>query len=233
MEDFKTMDLRITVGELVAERPSRSRVFEKIGIDYCCGGKITLQEACSRQGLDPEAVAQALSAADSSPEATNYATMSLTELADHIVATHHAYLKLELPRLAQLVDKVVDVHGSKDARLAELQGVYAAFQDEITLHLMKEERILFPMIRSMDDLGASAASHCGGIGNPIRVMEHEHQSAGDALARMRKLTDGYVAPESACNTWRALCSGLAELERDTHDHIHKENNILFPRALEE
>jgi regulator of cell morphogenesis and NO signaling len=228
------MDIRATVGELVAEKPGLATVFEKMGIDYCCGGKVTLEEACTRQGLDPRNVAELLAASETPADTLfpDCASMSLVQLTDHILATHHAYLKIELPRLTQLLARTVDAHGAKDPRLLELQQAYAGFCDEIGSHMMKEERILFPVIQNLETAGSSFVSHCGSVANPIRVMEMEHESAGEALELMKKLTNGHTAPESACNTWRALCSGLAQLERDTHAHIHKENNILFPRALE-
>jgi len=227
------MNLNVSVGEMVAERPGRARIFEQIGIDYCCGGKVAFGEACASLGLDPQTVAAKLSDAETAAGngALDPAAMSLSELIQNIVDTHHAFLRRELPRLDQLLEKTIKAHSEKDARLAHLREVFHDFRDEIFLHMMKEEQILFPMIRNLESSGSSTPIHCGSITNPIRVMESEHQSAGDALAMMRAFTDGFVAPESACNTWRALCSGLADLERDTHEHIHKENNILFPRAL--
>ena len=223
-----------TVGEIVARRPALSRVFEEAGIDCCCGGKATLDDACKKKGLDPAAFAERLahaeSAADDAP-ATDAASMTLTELADHIEQTHHVYLRGELPRLMQMTQKVASVHGESDARLYDVQRVFAAMADELFAHMMKEERVLFPMVRALE-AGGAPVFHCGSIANPIRQMEHEHDDAGNALARLRALTEGFSPPAGACNTYRAMLDALAHLERDLHLHIHKENNVLFPRAIE-
>lgn len=230
--------IQTTVGELVAERPSRSRVFEKLGIDYCCGGKKSLAELCEARGLDADTVLTIMLAAEAGaadgPSEPSWSTASLTELADHIEQTHHAYLKRELPRLGAMVRKVAAVHGDRHPWMLEVDGVFAGFAAEMQSHMMKEEQMLFPMIRSIDRGQPDTGSDCGGPGvaNPIRVMEHEHDSSGEDLSRMRKLTDGFTPPSDACNTFRAMLDGLAELEADTHRHVHKENSILFPRALE-
>jgi regulator of cell morphogenesis and NO signaling len=219
-----------TVGELVVEQPSLSRVFEALGIDYCCGGKKPLEIACAEQGIALEDVQDRLQKASEGyarDADINPAELTFEELIDLIETTHHVYLKRELPRLEMLIGKVVNAHGDKDPRFHELAHVFAELQAELMPHMMKEERILFPLIRRRNEPGAPSAS------GPISVMEAEHDSAGDALASMRRLTDGYQAPEWACNTLRALMDGLQELEQDLHAHIHKENNILFPRVLEE
>lgn len=223
-----------TVGQLVSEKPARSRIFEKLGIDYCCGGKKTLAAACADKGLDAATIAIVLDSDALDATAANLvdaASMSMTALCDHIEATHHAYLRVELPRLAFLTTKVASRHGERDARLQEVAEVFAALHAEMDSHMMKEEQILFPLIRALDAATDGAPpSHCGSINNPIRVMEHEHDSAGGAVARMRILTDGFTPPMDACNTYRAMLDSLAQLERDLHQHVHKENNVLFPRA---
>lgn len=229
-----TITTQHTVGQLVSEKPSRSRVFEKLGIDYCCGGKKTLAEACAGKGLDAATIAAVLDSDAIEPGGAGLvdaASMSMTALCDHIEATHHAYLRVELPRLAFLTTKVASRHGERDARLQEVAEVFAALHAEMDSHMMKEEQILFPLIRALDAATDGAPpSHCGSINNPIRVMEHEHDSAGGAVARMRILTDGFTPPMDACNTYRAMLDSLAQLERDLHQHVHKENNVLFPRA---
>jgi regulator of cell morphogenesis and NO signaling len=222
-----------TVGEIVARRPSLSHAFEAAGVDYCCGGKRTLGEACREKGLDPRAfvaVLEEAAMANRGEPVVDAAAMSLTELAAHIEQTHHAYLREELPRLDRLTAKVASVHGAEDARLHEVRGKLLAFVSELTSHMMKEEQILFPMIRTLEASDALPELHCGSIANPIRQMEREHHGAGDALERMRLLTDGYMPPEWACNTYRAMLDALAQLERDMHQHVHKEENVLFPRA---
>jgi len=223
-----------TVGELVRENPARSRVFERFSIDYCCGGKVPLQEACRDRGLDPKQVAADLAVVDAEPaaQADDPATMRLADLADHIEATHHAYLREELPRLDFMTEKVAHVHGDAEPRLREIRQVFVSCRQELEAHMLKEERVLFPMIRELEQADGPVTFHCGSLANPIRMMEHEHDQAGDAMSRFKELTDGYLPPDWACNTYRAMVDGLAAFERDMHQHVHKENNVLFPRALE-
>jgi len=221
-----------TVGEWVVERPGLARVFEKLGIDYCCGGKKPLADVCRERGLDPATVSALLTADNGDPkeDALDVANLSLSALADHIEQTHHAYLKSELPRLQPLVERIANRHADKNPRVVELPGMFAAFREELEMHMVKEERILFPLIRQIEQNKQDASVGCG-ISNPIRVMEEEHQHAGDALAKMSELTDGFQTPPLACNTYRAVMHSLAQLEADMHRHVHKENNVLFPRAL--
>ncbi len=222
----------VTVGTLVADRPHRSRVFEELGIDYCCGGRKPLEEACRTRGLDVGEVLERIRAADQEPAADDrdWTRAPMAELADHIEQTHHVYLHGELPRLTQLVGKVAAVHGPRRPDLVEIERVFLGLRDELESHMMKEEQVLFPIIRRLEAAGTAEVFHCGSVNNPISVMEHEHDDAGRALARLNELTGGYVPPEDACGTWRAMLDGLHTLERDLHLHIHKENNILFPRA---
>jgi len=229
--DMAMVDTQRTVGELVRELPSRSRVFERLGIDYCCGGKASLQEACAARGLEVSAVLEELQQTPPAEGETDWSRASLTDLTEHIEATHHAYLRRELPRLQTLLAKVEQVHGARHPWLTELARVYLALQAELESHLMKEERILFPYIRGLDGAGGSEACFAT-VRQPIAMMEHEHDQAGVALAAMRRLTSDYTAPDDACGTFRALLDGLAELEADLHQHIHKENNLLHPRAIE-
>jgi regulator of cell morphogenesis and NO signaling len=210
-----TIDIHDTVGALVARKPSLSRVFEEAGLDYCCGGKRPLEEACKQKGLDPAAFAARLEQEAAKTDDNAYvdaAAMSLAQLADHIEQTHHAYLKRELPRLDFLTHKVSSVDGEHDWRLHEIRRIFQHFGLEVA--------------------SSPQAFHCGSIANPIRQMELEHHGAGDALEQFRALTDGFVPPEWACNTYRALVDALAHLERDMHQHVHKEDNVLFPRALQ-
>ena len=224
-----------SIGEIVTQNPNLSRVFEAMGIDYCCGGKKTLAEACHQKGLDPRQVLYKLREADhvaspSNPQ-VDVTAMSVTDLVDHIEKTHHAYLHEELPRLAAMTKKVATRHGERDPRLQEVQETFRAMALELGQHMFKEEECLFPMIRQLEAGDRSPTVHCGTLGNPIRQMEFEHDDAGSALKRLRELTEGFEPPEWACNTYRALLAGLAYLERDMHTHVHKENNILFPSAL--
>jgi regulator of cell morphogenesis and NO signaling len=230
MSEFQVQD---TVGDVVTRRPGLSRLFEEASIDYCCGGKKTLAEVCRTKGLDPQAFLARLEAFTSpGEEAVDVAALSLAELADHIEQTHHAFLRSELPRLDAMTEKVASVHGDRQPRLRQVRQTFLALAQELSPHMMKEERILFPMVRQLEASETVPRFHCGTLANPIRQMEFDHDQAGSALERLRELTDGYTAPEWACNTYRAMMDALAQLEGDLHQHIHKENNVLFPRALE-
>jgi regulator of cell morphogenesis and NO signaling len=225
-----TLSISTTVGQLVVERPSRARIFEKHGIDYCCGGKLPLSEACAKRGVDAAAVLAAIQAADiAAPAERDWSNVSLSQLADHIEQTHHDYLRAELPRLSAMSKKVAAVHGDERPELPELARVFAEFAGELFEHMLKEETLVFPMIRAIERGEPTAAAD--ELSSPVQLMEEEHDNAGRALERMRELTDGYTPPLAACNTYRALFDGLAQLEGDMHAHVHKENNILFPRAL--
>ncbi len=231
-----TLDAQTTVGDLVRQRPARSRVFEQLKIDYCCGGKLPLAQACAARKLDPQTVLTQLDAADAQEEQrqgqfVDADAMGLAQLADHIVTTHHAYLRAELPRLDYMTQRVLNAHGERDARLEQVREAFIALQDELTSHMLKEERILFPMVRQIETSTQAPAFHCGSLANPIAQMETEHELAGNALATMNEASDGYQPPDWACNTYRAMLDGLATLEADLHQHIHKENNVLFPKAL--
>lgn len=229
-----TFEVTDTVGEVVTRCPALSRVFEAEGIDYCCGGRKTIDEACRTKGRDPQDLLTKLKSSSAAPAeeaVVDVAAMSLAELADHIERTHHAYLRRELPRLDAMTAKVASVHGDKDARLAQIRDTFLGLAAEMNSHMMKEEQNLFPMIRRLAASATAPIFHCGSLANPINQMEHEHEDAGAALERIRQLTGGYTPPDWACNTYRAMLDGLDYLERDMHVHVHKENNVLFPRAL--
>ena len=222
-----------TVGEWVTECPSRSRVFERLGIDYCCGGKQPLDAACSVGGHDLNDVLAALRESDvcsTGEQDVDWSQAKMADLVDHIVSTHHAYLRRELPRLAEMGAKVVAAHGDRHPEVVTCQAVFATLRAELSSHMDKEEQILFPMIKAIEDPESVSQSHCGGIENTIAAMEEEHDDAARALGELRSLTHEYEPPDEACNTYRAWLDGLRELEADMHRHIHKENNILFPRA---
>lgn len=224
-----TADRRLS--DLVIDAPGSARILEAFGLDYCCGGQQRLSDACGSQGIDPAAVLLALEGA---PDELGQecAAMTPTELVDHIEATHHEYLKAELPRLDALVTKVSGVHGANHAELADVAAVFGEVRADLEPHLAKEEQVLFPMIRELDAATTAPSFHCGTLRNPISVMLNEHDRVGDLLARLRGLTDGHRVPDDGCASYRALCDGFAELERDTHMHIHKENNLLFPAVIQ-
>ena len=220
-----TLQSDTPVGQLATEFPLATRVFHRHGIDFCCGGGRPLHEACTKRGVNTETVLAEIRTEIDAPAAPaqRWDQAPLEDLIDHILVTYHQPLREELPRLMQMSEKVLKVHGDKDPEtLSELNSVVLALKSELEQHMQKEEQILFPMIRQ----GKGPMT-----GGPIAVMEQEHASAGAALERLNELTRGYEVPEQACNTWRALWHGLAALEESLHQHIHLENNILFPRAL--
>lgn len=226
--------LGTTVGRLVAEVPIRARVFDEFGIDFCCGGKQTLEQACKNKGLDPDKVVMRIRESDEAhaESGANWDNATVSALADHIEGTHHAYLKTELPRLEALAEKVARVHGQRAPQMVELLGVFRQFKAELDSHTMKEEMVLFPYIRRLDDAGvAHEAPPFGTVANPITCMESEHEEAARALHSMRALTDGYTTPPDACGSWRALVGGLEQLDTDLRTHVHKESSILFPKAI--
>ena len=229
---MSVLNIEATVGQLVTELPNRSRIFETLGIDYCCGGKKTLSQACAEKGLDSRSVVRLLDLADmitGDPD-RDWSKTSMTELIQHIESTHHAYLKRELPRLAKLVQKVAIAHGAAHPELIQVRDIFGIFAGELALHMSKEESVLFPAIRRLESGDGHGSCGCGSLENPIHAMEHEHEDAGRDLAMLRQLTHNFVPPTSACNTYRALLAGLEELEKDMHRHVHKENSILFPKA---
>jgi len=219
--------LERTVGELVAERPSCSRVFQKHGIDFCCQGARTLAEACARKQLDTALVVRDLESESlEEPEAFNPAELPPLELINHIVTKHHGFLNEELPRLHSMAQRVAQVHGPHTPSLIQLHLIYEEMMVGLNHHMMKEENALFPAIKAMV-AGESVNIPLDGA---ISMMLAEHDDAGSALEKMRELTDGFTPPPEACNTYRALFAGLAELEQDLHTHIHLENSVLFPAA---
>lgn len=227
-----------TVRDIALEQPASIRVFEKLGIDYCCGGRKPLAQACEERSIEADAVLAAIEEATGTgqQEGRDWATERLEMICEHIVATHHAYVRAELPRLEVLAEKVVSRHGSTHRELGEIQQLVELLGEELLQHLSKEEMVLFPYItnleRNLENCGPRSLGCFGAVRNPIRVMMAEHDAAGGALARMRELSDEFTAPEGACPTYRGFYQALAEFERDLHQHVHLENNILFPRAIE-
>jgi len=219
-----------TLAAIVNANPATARILEHHHLDYCCGGRRTLRDACADQGLDPTTVAAEL-AATAEPASADWTAMSPAALVDHLETTHHRYLHTELPRLAALATKVAGVHASRHPELDQVEATVAALRDDLEPHLMKEERVLFPMIRELADATALPSFHCGSVANPIRMMLIEHDRTGELLAELRTTTADYEPPADACASYQALYLGLAELEADTHLHVHKENNVLFPAVL--
>ncbi len=226
-----------TVREIALEQPTAIRVFEQFGIDYCCGGRKPLAEACAAGNLEIDSVIAALEEAEKKPgtEVENWAEKSLESLGSYIVTKHHAYVKGELPRLAQLAQKVVNRHGSTKPELPVIAATLMQLDEELTQHLAKEEAVLFPYIAALEQSisnGAPKPRSCfGTVANPIAMMTQQHDAAGSLLSEIHHLSGNFTTPEDACPTFHAFYDGLREFELDLHQHIHLENNILFPRAI--
>lgn len=229
----KIMNTETTVGEIVRAFPARARVFEQLGIDYCCGGKKPLAEVCRAKGLDAATVMAMLVALDarSNLQPANPDTMTLTELCDNIEKIHHGYLREELPRLDFMTRKVAAVHGDHEPRLLEVRRVFESFNSEIIPHIREEDDQIFPAIRHLESYPSDKEKAVATLRDSFKKLESEHESAGGTLGCFKELTDNYTPPEWACNTFRALYDGLAQLEKNMHQHVHKENNVLFPKAL--
>jgi regulator of cell morphogenesis and NO signaling len=227
-----------TVREIALEQPTAIRVFEEFGIDYCCGGRKPLAEACAAGNLEIDLVIAALEAAEKKVrvEVDNWAEKSMGSLSSYIVAKHHAYVKRELPRLAQLAQKVVNRHGAAKPELPLIADKLMQLDEELTEHLAKEEAVLFPYITGLErsiSTGSPKPKSCfGTVANPIAMMTQEHDAAGNLIAEIHRLSGNFTTPEDACPTFHAFYDGLREFEQDLHQHIHLENNILFPRAIE-
>lgn len=225
-----------SVGHLVAQRPLRGSVLEQFGIDYCCAGKASLEDACAEKGLRVEQVLEKLLAAEqksASSGAPDWLSTSLKDLIEHILTAYHEPLRQELARLVRLAEKVAGVHGDSHPEMIEVMNLLKRFRAQLELHMQKEEMVLFPAIASMEATGSLQIFGCGGgIEHPIDVMAQEHDEAAEALSAMRRLTHDYTPPDGACSSFRDLLTSLARIESEMHQHVHKENNILFPRALE-
>ncbi len=238
-EKNMSMSATKTVRELAVEHPAATRVFEALGIDYCCGGQKSLEEACSAAKLSVDHVLQTLEHAEAerrpSAQATDWQTASLASLIEHIIGTHHKFTREELARLDPLLDKVCKVHGQNHPELLQVRRVFLGLSQELTMHMMKEEHILFPYIVQLEEAvgrrQSPPMSPFGTVQNPIHMMMTEHDSAGEALRQFRTLSSDYVPPADACVSYQTLYRALAEFEQDLHQHIHLENNILFPRAI--
>ncbi len=228
-------DVSKTVREFAVEVPQATRLFETLGIDYCCGGGKSLRDACTSANLSVDEVVSKLVASVKQSAASPVADWSnaqLSDLADYIVGKHHVYVRQELPRLEQLLNKVAGKHGELHSELIKIKHIFHGVSEELTSHLMKEEQILFPYIKELEtQRNSSRRPMFGSIRNPIHMMEIEHDSAGDAMKEMRELSNNFTTPEEGCFSYKTLYQGLAEFEADLHQHIHLENNILFPRAV--
>jgi len=205
-----------TVREIVLENPAATRVFEKLGIDYCCGGQKSLEQACAGANVSIEQVLNALEQGDATAALIerDWSTVPLDELVDHIIKKHHTYVRSEVPRLQALIAKVVGVHGTNHPELASVQSAFAELANELGAHLMKEEQILFPYLKQMGNGKGCGPSCFGSVQNPIRVMMMEHDGAGEKLREIRQATNNYALPADACVSYGTLFSALQEYEQD-------------------
>ena len=234
-------DLQQTVRDVALATPAATRVFEKLGIDYCCGGAKSLEQACAAANVQVEKVVELLHAAEiaadarQGPPATDWTTAPLTDLIHHIEETHHVYTREEIVRLRPLFEKVCGVHADKHPELRDIHRSFQLLAQELTTHMLKEEFVLFPYIGQLEQARSSGEplipAPFGTVENPVAMMQHEHTTAGNLLCGMRSLSGGYKPPALACTSYQTLYRALAEFESDLHQHIHLENNILFPRAI--
>jgi regulator of cell morphogenesis and NO signaling len=227
-----------TVREIAVENPAAIRVFEKFGIDYCCGGRKPLAQACEERALETAAVLAAIEAAATPAEATgtDWSAAPLDELCAYVVTKHHAYVREEIPRLRFFAQKVAARHGADHPELLRIQELTDTLCEDMTQHMGKEEAVLFPYISRLEGkIGACGpvSPRCfGTVKNPVRMMMAEHDAAGSLMSEIRQLSRNFAVPEGACPTYRGFYQALEEFERDLHQHVHLENNILFPRAIE-
>ena len=229
----------MTVRDLAIEVPQSTRIFERLKIDYCCGGDKSLGQACASAGVDVEDVMKTLAEVTRSTaqeDRIDFQNVSLTELIEHIVHTHHFFTKSELDRLQLLADKVLAAHGGNHPELVHLGELLTRLSADLKPHMFKEELILFPYIMAMtaaaDQNSAVPFPPFGTVNNPIRMMMKEHDTAGEILRELRSLTSDYKVPADACASYQTLYQALENFETDLHQHIHLENNILFPKAID-
>jgi regulator of cell morphogenesis and NO signaling len=225
-----------TVAQVVAENIKTAHIFKKHGIDFCCGGGITIEKACLKNDVDFTILESEMQSVDDKPgRAYDYNSWELDFLIDHIVNIHHSYVEDGLPVMYQYAEKVAKVHGHYYTEVVKVYELVQEIVKDLSYHLKKEEQILFPYIKYMLQVkkeGRSmSAPPFNTVNNPIRMMEDEHEHAGDLFKEIARLTNNYTPPKEACNTFRALYAKLEEFEQDLHQHIHLENNILHPKAI--
>ena len=233
------LDATKTVREFAIEIPSATRVFEKLKIDYCCGGNQPLREVCGEKGLNFEEVLQLLQLTGQSgteSASSNSESLPLTSLVNLIVKKHHVFTRTELERLTALLEKVCSAHGQNHPELLDIRAQFQTLRAELEPHMMKEERILFPYITHLEAaiVGNQPRPFApfGQVQNPIAMMMREHDAAGEILKAIRALSKDFVTPDDGCLSYSTLYQAMEELEADLHQHIHLENNILFPSSLE-
>lgn len=226
-----------TVADMVTENIKTAHIFKKYGIDFCCGGGISIPKACEKANVDYDLLAGELLGVDKEiSRANNYNSWELDFLTDHIINVHHTYVEENIPLLLQYSNRVAQVHGHHYKELLEIKELVEQVAGELSAHMKKEELILFPFIKKMVTAKKEGSelpeAHFGTVDNPIKMMEVEHEDAGEALRKIASLSNNYTPPQGACNTYRAFYAKLDEFEQDLHQHVHLENNILFPKSLQ-
>ncbi len=225
------------IGDVVAGNFHTAKVFEKLGLDFCCGGKKTINDACLEKGLDPVAVLEQLSkTGERNISSDHFDKWDAGFLIDYIVNNHHNYVRSSIPSITDHLDKVVNAHGSRHPELLKIQKNFTEIKDELLAHMQKEEKMLFPYMKNIE----SAVQHSakinvapfGSVNNPVKAMESEHETAGKLMSEIHSLSNNYDPPQNACGTFKVLFGELKEFEQDLHQHVHLENNILFPKAIE-
>ena len=235
-DEQTTFNSETTVGAIVADDYRSARVFEKYGIDFCCGGTISLAVICREKGLDPASLLQEIAGAKDTPidRSRNYAAWALPFLADYIVNTHHAYLNENTAQIAVYADKIAGVHGSHHPEVVEIAAIFNRIAIDMAAHLREEEEVLFPALKRIDAARKTGATPEDSDAETIRAslgkLDQEHQEIGDAVHAIRRLANGYLIPTDVCNTFALTYRKLQEFEDDLHTHVHLENNILFPKA---
>ena len=227
-----TFDAQTTLADIVTARPELAPVLGGLGLDFCCGGAQTVAEAAAGVAMPVDELLEALTAVEPAPS-PDWSSLGPVELIDHLEATHHRFLRERLPYLSGAAAKVVEVHGANHPELASVAATFEELRTDLEPHLLNEEQVLFPMVRDLYASEGSQEFHGDTVQAPIAVMSAEHDRAGELLGRLRELTDDYTPPADGCATYQALYAGLAELEADTHLHVHKENNLLFPAVVAE
>ena len=227
-----------TVRELATEVPGASRVFEKLGIDYCCGGSKSLEAACTTAGVVVEDVVKSLKQTENrqGKEFVNWQKDPLSRLVSYIVEKHHIFTKEELERLTRLLGKICSVHGKNHPELLRIERLFRDLKEELLSHMYKEEQILFPFIAMLEEAikqnRPAPMPPFRTLQNPIRMMLFEHDDAGEMLRKIRQASSDFSVPADGCVSYKTLYQALEAFEKDLHEHIHLENNILFPRAIE-
>ncbi len=235
---MSTITVAMTLGEIAARIPQATRIFEDFGIDYCCGGKKSLQDACTSSQISAQDLLQLIQDSQTTEPETeqmhDWTRESLASLIAHIKGTHHKYTRAEIDRVTPMLRRVLSVHGTNHPELQRINSEFEALASELLDHMIDEEIVLFPYITRMEECGTgrrtAELSGLSSLREPVATLVFQHDSAGDKLRAIRQASCDYRAPEDACMTYRAVFRALADFEADLHQHIHLENNILFPRA---